>query len=431
MPRFLLILLCVALSDTLLANDPNYAYPIRDPLLATVLGTPPEQAAEVDFDVPRTDQEIVIFPQRKLPRIVARDTYRYALTAQDEAAPLIFLIAGTGSSHRGDRMRLLDAAFYAAGFHVVSLSSPTFANFVNTASSSQVPGRNRDDAADLYRVMQKILQAHESELEVTGFHVAGYSLGGMNAAFLSLLDETRQVFAFERVLMINPPVSLYAAADILDGMLDDNIPGPAAPDLSTFFERVMANLSDIYRRNEDLTFNDEFLYRVYRAGVAEGTTLPSEDLEALIGTAFRLASASMITTTDLHIQRGFILPKNHRFRIAESTTPYFKVAARTSFRDYFDGLYVPFFRERDPGTTRADLIEEGSLHSIASYLRDSKKIGVVHNADDIILGPGELDFFREVFGDRAKIYPHGGHCGNMAFPDNLTAMVGFFKDSGT
>jgi len=381
--RCFLFVLCVVLSGTLFADDTGYAYPIRDPLLATVLGTPPELAAEVDYDVPRTDQEIVIFPQRKLPRIVPRHSYRYALTAQDEAAPLIFLIAGTGSSHRGERMRLLDAAFYAAGFHVVSLSSPTFTNFVNTASSSQVPGRNHDDAADLYRAMQKILQAHQEDLEVTGFHIAGYSLGGMNAAFIALLDETRQAFDFERVLMINPPVSLYGAADIMDRMLDDNIPGPAAPDFSTFFERVMSNLSDIYSRNEDLTFNDEFLYRVYRAGVAEGSTLPSEDLEALIGTAFRLASASLITATDLLVQRGFVLPKNHQFRIAESTTPYFKVAAKTSFRDYFDGLYVPFFLEREPGTTRAELIDEGSLHSIASYLRGTQKIGVVHNADDI------------------------------------------------
>jgi len=43
------------------------------------------------------------------------------------------------------------------------------------------------------------------------------------------------------------------------------------------------------------------------------------------------------------------------------------------------------------------------------------------------LAPGEIDFFREVFGERAKIYPHGGHCGNMAYPDNLAFMVGFFK----
>ena len=49
------------------------------------------------------------------------------------------VIAGTGSSHRGAKMRMLEAAFYGAGFHVVSLSSPTYANFIITASSTRIP----------------------------------------------------------------------------------------------------------------------------------------------------------------------------------------------------------------------------------------------------------------------------------------------------
>ena len=51
----------------------------------------------------------------------------------------------------------------------------------------------------------------------------------------------------------------------------------------------------------------------------------------------------------------------------------------------------------------------------------------MHNADDIILAPGEIEFFRQVFGNRAKIYPRGGHCGNMAYRDNVTYLVDYFK----
>jgi hypothetical protein len=88
---------------------------------------------------------------------------------------------------------------------------------------------------------------------------------------------------------------------------------------------------------------------------------------------------------------------------------------------------VPFYRELDPGSSRESLIRESSLESIESYLRGADKIGVMHNADDIILAPGEIDFFRQVFGNRAKIYPHGGHCGNMAYRDNVTYLVDYFK----
>ena len=50
----------------------------------------------------------------------------------------------------------------------------------------------------------------------------------------------------------------------------------------------------------------------------------------------------------------------------------------------------------------------------------------MHNIDDIILEPGEIDFVPRVFGDRAKIYPRGGHCGNMEYRDNVAHMVSVF-----
>ena len=51
----------------------------------------------------------------------------------------------------------------------------------------------------------------------------------------------------------------------------------------------------------------------------------------------------------------------------------------------------------------------------------------MHNLDDIILEPGQIDFFPRVFGDRARIYPRGGHCGNMDFRDNVAHMVNVFS----
>ncbi len=51
----------------------------------------------------------------------------------------------------------------------------------------------------------------------------------------------------------------------------------------------------------------------------------------------------------------------------------------------------------------------------------------MHNENDVILAPGEIDFFRRVFGDRAKIYPTGGHCGNIDYRDNVAHMVNVFK----
>jgi hypothetical protein len=68
-----------------------------------------------------------------------------------------------------------------------------------------------------------------------------------------------------------------------------------------------------------------------------------------------------------------------------------------------------------------------SLTTIEDYLQRSEKIEVMHNQDDIILESGEIDFFPRVFGERAKIYPRGGHLGNLQFVENATHMVNVFK----
>jgi pimeloyl-ACP methyl ester carboxylesterase len=62
-------------------------------------------------------------------------------------------------------------------------------------------------------------------IEVSQFHLTGYSLGAWQAAFVAQLDEQEKVFGFGKVLLVNPPVSLYSSIRILDDLLDKNIPG--------------------------------------------------------------------------------------------------------------------------------------------------------------------------------------------------------------
>jgi hypothetical protein len=69
------------------------------------------------------------------------------------------------------------------------------------------------------------------------------------------------------------------------------------------------------------------------------------------------------------------------------------------------------------------MIAESSLESIEPYLRRADKIGLVTNADDIILAPGDIQFLERTFGDRAHIFPTGGHCGNMQDTAVAAAML--------
>jgi len=109
-----------------------------------------------------------------------------------------------------------------------------------------------------------------------------------------------------------------------------------------------------------------------------------------------------------------------------SLTQFEIVGTRTSFGNYFDEQFVPFFMAKNPSMTREKLIEQLSLRHIEPYLSRAKKIGLMHNEDDIILETGEIEYLEELFGSRAKIFPTGGHCGNMGHKDAVDFMVKFF-----
>jgi hypothetical protein len=414
------------LFNTLCLASSGYDYPIDNALAATVIGTPKDYVAVLPNKIRRSEKKVVVFPGREVKKFIPRRALNYTLVRQKHAAPLVFSIAGTGASHRSAKMLLLEKAFFQAGFHVVSLPSPTYANFIVTASTTQVPGHIVQDSADLYRVMELIHEQIRDRVKVSEFYVTGYSLGGAQAAFVARLDEERKAFNFKKVLMINPPVSLFNSVSILDRMLEENIPG-GPNNFNAFFDDLMNEFTKVYTELENVNFNDDFLYRIYED---HENDIDLSRVAALIGMSFRISSSNMIFASDIVTNGGYILPRNHELRKTESTTDYFKVAARISFTDYFDERFYPFFKEQQPDATRDSLIHDTSLTSIADYLRSSDKIAVVHNEDDVILAPGEIDFFRDTFQSRARIYPKGGHCGNMAYRDNVEYMVDYFRNTG-
>ncbi len=418
----LALLLCAPLSA--LAQS-EYSFPIRDRWISTVVGTPMQIKAPLPDkeDIPLRKRRVDVFPDRQVPPAIWYDgemIYTVALQRQT-AAPVMFLIAGTGASHNGPKNTMMARAFFEQGYHVVSLSSPTWPNFVGSASSTGVPGHVFRDAEDLYRAMEVAWNDARGRRTATSFSLVGYSLGGLNAAFVAHLDSQRKTFNFERVLLINPPVNLYNSISLLDRMIE-NIPG-GEDNFDQFFNQVLSVFSDVYKREQDdVGFNDDFLVKVFQAFQPK-----DEELAALIGLAFRLSSGSMIFTSDLLTDYGFIKPRGYKIDRYESLTPYRQVAYRIGFTDFYHEFFYPFYADDYPGMSRDDFIDKMSLASIADFLRSSDNIYVMHNKDDIILEPGEINFFPAVFGDRAKIYPWGGHLGNMEYIENVAHMVGVFK----
>jgi len=403
------------------ADDAVYRYPIDDSFAATILGTPQDLRPDTRGEVPV--KTMVLETDRKKPDIFSYDRgLRYTVAFQDRKAPLIFLIAGTGGSSKSAKMVALITNMYHAGFHVIALPSPTFSNFIINASTTHVPGNLPEDADDLYRVMEQIWKVSKGRIEVTDFSLAGYSLGGTEAAFVARLDEERKVFDFRRVLMLNPAVSLYNSVSRIEGLLDRIPGGPRR--IGAFYNRVMAKSTEFYRKGDFVAIDDDFLFAAYQAQI-----LNREEAGGMIAVTFRISSAGMIFASDVMTHGGYVVPKNRELKTSDSLEDYFWTCLHISFLDYFNEYFFPYFQNRRPGLTKEELLETLSLRSIESYLASSAKIGVITNEDDFMLAPGELDYLRRVFGPRLKVYPRGGHLGNLEYRDNMAFLVDRLRSS--
>lgn len=413
---FLLLMPAFAWSD-----DAVYRYPIDDSYAATILGTPKDLRPDIRGEVPV--KTMVLETDREKPEVFFYDRgLRYTVAFQNRKAPLIFLIAGTGGSSKSAKIIALMTNLYHAGYHVIALPSPTFPNFIINASTTHVPGLLSDDAADLYRVMEQIWNQCKGRIEVTDFSLAGYSLGGTEAAFVAKLDDERKVFDFRRVLMLNPAVSLYTSVSRIEGLLDRIAGGPRR--IGAFYNGVMAKVTDFYRKGDFVAVDDDFLFAGYQAHL-----LNRDEAGGVIAVSFRISSAGMIFASDVMTHGGYVVPKNRELQNSDSLEDYFWTCLHLSFLDYFNEYFFPYVQSRHPGLSKEELLETLSVRSIESYLASSAIIGVITNEDDFILAPGELDYLRRVFGPRLKVYDRGGHLGNLEYRDNMAFLIERLRSS--
>lgn len=406
--------------------DPaGYGFPLTNPFQATIATTPPDLRPKLplDEDIDQADYTLNIRPEREqiLPdNFWAVKKLRYRLAEQKHAAPLVFLIAGTGAAYNSAINEYLKKLFWQAGYHVVQLSSPTSFDFISAASRFATPGITSEDAEDLYRVMQAV-RAQHPKLPVTDYYLSGYSLGALDAAFVSKLDETRRSFNFKKVLLLNPPVNLYTSINNLDKLVQTRVKG--IDNTTTFYELMLNKLTRYFQQKGYIDLNDALLYDFQQSK----QHLSNEQMAMLIGVSFRFSAADIAFTSDLINRRGLITPIKYPISEGTSLTPFMRRAMQCDFDCYMTEQVIPMWRARTDGGSVLQLIDQASLYALKDYLHSSEKIAVMHNADDVILGPGDLGFLRKTFGDRLTVYPFGGHCGNLNYRVNADAMLEWFR----
>lgn len=416
--------------------DTEYQFPLHNPFEATIAGTPSalRPALPDDADIKQRDYSLRLRPEREysLPsNFWPVKTFRYRLAKQSGPAPLIFIIAGTGAHYSSSTMEYLKKLFYGAGYHVAQISSPTAYDFMVGASPYATPGYSPQDARDIYSVMQAI-KKQQDDLQVTDWHLTGYSLGGLHAAFVSHLDEQEQAFNFKRVLLLNPPVNLYTSVSNLNNLVNTKV--LSAADSRTFYQLMLDKLTHYFNSKGRFDFDEAVLFELQ----SSSQRLNENELAMLIGSLFRFIAADINFTSDLINRRGMITPIQKKIYDGTNLTPFFKQALMCDFECYIDKQLLPLWRVHFKGPLNANatadpedletLIQATSLYALQDYLAGSTKIGAMHNADDIILGTGDIRFLKEHFGERFTLYPYGGHLGNLNYRDNAADILEFFHD---
>lgn len=398
----------------------EYPYPFKNPNMATIFGSSTLMTEGVSKKVPTKEYSITLpWAKPVSEHFWYNEGFKFSLVSQKKEAPLIFLLAGTGSSHNSIRMEYFQRIFYDAGYHVVSISSPMNSNFLINGSTSQMPGIIYEDSKDIYNIMKEIKKTIEPEIKITDFYLVGYSLGGTEAGMLSYIDEGEKAFNFKRVFMINPAVDLYNSALKLDRYLNFN-----EEERAEKVKAIIENIIDTVLSNtlpEYSSIDIETIYRIFSQNM-----MGDEEMQQLIGGAFRISSIDLNYIADVLNSRGVYVKEP-----VKKFTPmfkYFKEINFATFEEYINRLALPYYQEKlGKDTTLEDLLVKARLNYIEEYLKNSSKIATVTNADELILDENDFKFLKSTFGDRLIIYPYGGHCGNMFFTPNIQVMLNFLE----
>ena len=410
MPRRLLCLLalsaCPWISHGALGQATGLAGPAA--LRATVFGPPPQEIAPLPQSVPLQEINIALPWARPLPEVLWFDKrLRVWLSLQDKPAPLVIVIAGTGSDGNSTSQARLRAILYGAGYHVLTMPSPTFPRFIAAASSTGVSGDLQQDGRDLYAAAQAILKHLPPKVRITDVHIIGYSLGGANAAVVKSLDATEHHLNIHRAVMINPPVSLFSSLQRLDLLFAQSI-GTGETGVEQLYRRVYARLANFYRASEQVHVETSDMFSAIAAVLRTDA-----DFSAAIALTFRLDLMNMFYEGDLYAGTGVILDPRHLPAPGDSTDAIGRELRTRTFAEYFDKVFVPYYVAHRPGETRDSLIAENRLAIIEPALKTNPDYYALTNADDLILDADELAWLRATFGDRIVVYPHGGHLGNL------------------
>ncbi|HLZ98205.1 MAG TPA: hypothetical protein VKP66_09645, partial [Steroidobacteraceae bacterium] len=275
-------------------------------LRATVYGTPPGDIAPMPAKVPLVEINMRMPWSRPVPDVFWFDRdLRVWFSSQDKPAPLAIVISGTGGDGNTSVLSILRGALYGAGYHVLTMPSPTFPGFIVSTSSTGVAGDLVQDGHDLYSAMQRIIGHLPGKVRITDIDILGYSLGGANAGVVKSIDAREHKLNIHRAVMIEPPVSLFASVERLDRLFAMSI-GSGDAGVERLYQKIYLQLANLYRASDRVRVDENFLL------TAAAAVLNSDaEFSAAIALTFRIDLMNLFFAGDLYAGTGVVVDPAH------------------------------------------------------------------------------------------------------------------------
>ncbi|MGZ4959918.1 MAG: alpha/beta hydrolase [Methylomonas sp.] len=398
-------------------DEASYQYPYKDPYLATTTvalmnGSEKLSTAEIK------DLRIEILKNRNNIRLLeGKGLLRYRFYQQKGPAPLIFIIPGLAGSAYTGTVRFLAEWLADHGFHVLILPSPLNWNFTLAASTTGAPGHSQDDTRDLYAAMRKVLDDVKINqgAEIGKVGVLGLSDGALYSVYLSKMDEEKRQIGIQTYLLVNPPVDLFEAVRKIDKMADIGKDYPAKKKKSIEDYALGVMSESMARDSHDPAYFQDWDKRF---------KLRDREIEYLIGKSMRDDVGDAIYAIDLSNNESVLkTPVSQGYR-----SKHLEEARSFSLMEYVERVVIPRLRHNDGKTMNLKQLEAlNSIRSIASTLANKRSVFLMHNLDDILVSRDDVLYLEKALGDRATLYPHGGHLGNLWYPDNKEHIVEIFR----
>ena len=198
-----------------------------------------------------------------------------------------------------------------------------------------------------------------------------------------------------RVVMINPPVSLFASVGRLDKLFAASI-GSGDAGIESLYRRLYAQLANLYRASEfSVQIDENFMLgkppppcsrRMRNSPPAIALTLPPRSGECVLCRRIFMPA------------RAWSSIRNIRPKLEIRSKRPSAILRDKPFAEYFTRVFAPYYLKHRPNSTGASLIAGNRLDIIGDSLRNNGDYYAQTNGDDLILDKRELVVAQGHFG---------------------------------